>query len=180
MKYFCFLLAFFFYTSAAAQLMGFKLPDGKSELEVPFKFQNNFILVELVFNQAFPLKFIFDTGSENTILVKKAFADILDVEYDRQFRIIGSDLKTELIAYLARGVNLDLPNMLGRKLDILVLEEDYFRFEEYTGIKIHGILGMDLFKTFTFKIDIDNTISNLQTCFSCGRIRNHIFYNKIF
>ena len=36
---------------------------------------------------------------------------------------------------------------------ILVLEEDYFSFEEFTGITIHGILGADILRRFVIKID---------------------------
>lgn len=153
MKIFYFLLAFLFAASCEAQLMGFNLPKDVHKVEVPFSFQNNFIIVDLVFDDVFPLKFIFDTGSENTILVKKEFTDILDISYDRAFKVLGADFESELIAYLVRNVNLDLPNLPGPNLDMLVLEDDYFQFENYTGLKIHGILGMDLFKTFTIEID---------------------------
>jgi hypothetical protein len=40
----------------------------------------------------------------------------------------------------------------------LVLEEDYFRFEQYTGIQIHGILGADFLKRFTVQIDYQKQI----------------------
>jgi len=153
MKVIYFLLAFLFTSTCNAQLMGFKLPENKDNVEIPFSFQNNFIIVDLIFDDVFPLKFIFDTGSENTILLKKEFTDILDISYNREFTILGADLDTELTAYLIRGVNLDLTDLHGPNLDMLVLKEDYFQFESYTGIKIHGILGMDLFKVFTIEID---------------------------
>jgi len=153
MKVIYFLLAFLFATACEAQLMGFNLPEGKEKVEVPFTFHNNFIIIDLIFDDVFPLKFIFDTGSENTILVKKEFTDILDISYEREFKVIGSDFESELVAYLIRNINMDLPNLPGPNLDMLVLKDDYFQFEAYTGLKIHGILGMDLFKTFTIEID---------------------------
>jgi len=153
MKVFYFLLAFLSTVSCEAQLMGFNLPKDVDKVEVPFTFQNNFIILDLIFDDVFPLKFIFDTGSENTILVKKEFTDILNISYDREFKVLGADFEAELVAYLIRNVNMDLPNLPGPNLDMLVLKDDYFQFEAYTGLKIHGILGMDLFKTFTIAID---------------------------
>lgn len=153
MRILYFLLAFLFAVSCEAQLMGFNLPKDVHKVEVPFTFQNNFIIIDLIFDDVFPLKFIFDTGSENTILVKKEFTDILDISYDRAFKVLGADFEAELTAYLVRDVNMDLPNLPGSNLDMLVLKDDYFQFEAYTGLKIHGILGMDLFKTFTIEID---------------------------
>jgi len=133
--------------------MGFNLPKGVDKAEVPFTYQNNFIVIDVIFDNIFPLKFIFDTGSENTILVKKEFTDVLNISYEREFKILGADFETELIAYLVRQISIDLPNLPGPKLDMLVLQDDYFQFEVYTGLKIHGILGMDLFKTFVIEID---------------------------
>lgn len=153
MKFLYLFLALHFAIPSNAQLMGFKLPPGQDKIEIPFEFRNNFIIVNLIFDDVFPLKFIFDTGSENTILVKKEFTDILNISYERAFRVLGADFEQELVAYLARNINMDLPNLSGQGLDLLVLKDDYFKFEEYTGLKIHGILGMDLFKIFTIQID---------------------------
>ncbi len=133
------------------QLNGFQVKDGK--IEIPFRFQNNFILVDVLFNDTYPLTFIFDTGSENTILLKKTYAELMDIKYLRDYKVYGSDLKKELIVHLANGVDLDLSKISANNSPILILEEDYFRFEKYTGLKIHGILGMDLFKLTVIQIN---------------------------
>ena len=153
MRFFYTFLTLLFALPSNAQLMGFHLPAGQDKVEIPFEFKNNFIIVNLIFDDVFPLRFIFDTGSENTILVKKEFTDILNISYEREFKVIGADFEQELVAYLVRNVNMDLSNLPGPNLDLLVLKDDYFKFEEYTGLKIHGILGMDLFKIFTIQID---------------------------
>jgi len=136
-----------------AQLTGFQVPAGKDKIEIPFRFENNFILLDVVFNRVFPLTFIFDTGSENTVLTHKTFADLLDVNYDRQYKIVGADLQQELVVHLARAVQLEMASLQSAKAPMLVLEENYFQFEKYTGIKIHGILGMDLFRLAIIEID---------------------------
>jgi len=136
-----------------AQLSGFQVPPGKEKIEIPFRFENNFILLDVTFNKIFPLTFIFDTGSENTVLTHKTFADMMDIDYDRKYTIVGSDLQQELLVHLARGVQLDLKTVPSQKVPILVLDENYFQFEKYTGLKIHGILGMDLFKLVVIQID---------------------------
>jgi len=136
--------------------MGFKVPADKKRIEIPFEFRNNLILIKVVFNKVFPLTFILDTGSENTILAKKKFADLLEVEYDREYKVYGADLQKELTVHLARNARLKLPVLKAQKIPMLVLEEDYFQFEQYTGLKIHGILGMDLFKLVVLQIDYKN------------------------
>ena len=111
---------------------GFFMPPGQKQMDIPFEFTNNFIILTVTINGTFPLKFIFDTGAEHTILSKREISDLLNVQYEREFRVKGSDLKTDLIAYLARKIRFDIPDkVVAPREDILVLQEDYFRFEEY-------------------------------------------------
>lgn len=126
---------------------------GATKFEIPFDYVNDFILVDVLFNDVFPLKFIFDTGAEHTILTKREITDILQVNYRRTFTLIGADLQTELYAYLAQGVKMQLNNLRAVNRSILVLAEDYFKFDEISGIKVHGILGADFFRRFVVEID---------------------------
>lgn len=154
---FCSFLAW----QAAAQSLDLEIQHGVKKVEIPFDYENNFIIVKLIFNDVFPLKFIFDTGAEHTILTQREITDLLQINYERRFTIIGSDLSTELYAYLARGVKLNINNLVAFNRSILVLEEDYFRFEEYGGIQVQGILGADLFRRFIVKINYRRKIITL-------------------
>lgn len=122
-------------------------------VEFPFEYKNNFIVIDVIFNKSFPLKFIFDTGAEHSILTRREITDIMRIPYRRRFTVLGSDMKTELTAYLITHIHLKIAHTVMNNKALLVLEEDYFKFEEMTGVKIHGILGADLFKGFIVKID---------------------------
>lgn len=121
--------------------------------EVPFEYENGFIIVRVVFNNIFPLKFIIDTGAEHTILTKREITDLLQIDYQRRFVVMGADMKTELGAYLVRGIVLTMGNMYLNNRSILVLEEDYFNFDEFAGLDVHGIIGADLLRRFVMEID---------------------------
>ncbi len=118
-----------------------------------FDASSDFILVDVKFNNVLPLKFIFDTGSEHTILFKKEYADLLGVQYDKRIPLMGSDLSQEIYGYIARGVNLHIGNTFLSHNDILVLEEDYLKLEEFTGVTIDGIIGASLFKHFVIHVN---------------------------
>jgi len=142
---------------------GFRLPAGMKQIEIPFEYINNFMVLTIGFNGPIPLKFIYDTGAEHTILSKREISDLLQVRYDREFRVKGADLKTELVAYLARNIRLQIQGkeVVANNEDILVLKEDYFRFEEYAGVEVHGILAGRVFSHYLLKINYQRKVITL-------------------
>lgn len=143
------------------QLTDLKTPRNFKKIDIPFDYVNNFIVLEIKFMDHFPMKFIFDTGAEHTIITKKEIVDLLNFKYEKRFTIIGSDMTTELYAYLIRGVNMNFKNLKAVNRSILVLEEDYFRFEEFAGISVHGIIGADFFSRFVVQIDYRKKVLSL-------------------
>ncbi len=143
----------FFPLIAQPQIRDLEIAKNADKVELPFEYVNDFIIVTVYFNEVLPLKFIFDTGAEYTLVTKKEITDLLQVDYEKKFSIMGADLSTELYAYLATGVRLRIEDFAAINRSILVLEEDYFQFEEYTGINIQGIIGSDLFRRFVVTID---------------------------
>ncbi len=151
---FIFLFLGYSFSKLPAQSLGFELPRGKAS-EFSFELHNNFIVVDMLFNQLLPVKFILDTGAEHTLLLKREFSDLLGVQYIRTFKIYGTDAKRELTAYIAKNIALKIQNskIEAPHQDILVLEEDYFKLDESIGIPIVGILGGDLFRNLIVQID---------------------------
>lgn len=129
---------------------------GWTSVVLPFKYVNNLIVVDVNLNRLLGLKFIFDTGAEHTILTKREYSEWLGLNFTRKYTIMGADLKTELIAYLAQKVTVKVGPMIALNESILVLEEDYFKYAELTGLDIHGILGADFFRKYIVQIDFDN------------------------
>lgn len=130
------------------------ITSGKfKKAEVPFDYVNGFIVLNVKFMDIFELKFLFDTGAEHTIITKRDVTDILQFNYEKRFTLVGADLSTELYAYLVRGVKMEFKGIKAINRSVLVLEEDYFRFEEFSGINVQGILGADFFSRFIIKIN---------------------------
>ena len=147
------ILILFCVFEAKSQQPDFILQKGKHKYQIPFEYKNDFIIVNIYFNDVFPLRFIFDTGAEHTILVKREVADLFQVDYTRKFTLYGADLSSPLYAYLAPGITLSTNKVKALNRSILVLDEDYLNFQELTGLNIHGILGADFFRRFIVKID---------------------------
>jgi predicted aspartyl protease len=147
-----FLFFSFILFSLKAQIPGFYMQNNAKKIDIPFELQDNFIVVKIIFQGVFPLNFIIDTGAEHTILTKKEITNLLKIPYDRERTIIGTDMKTVVKAYIARKMRFDFPNLTLIK-DILVLDDDYFKLDQFAGLEIHGIIGAETFKGYVLKID---------------------------
>ncbi len=140
----------------------FILKKDFDKIEIPFTYVNGLLVIKVHYNASLYLWFVFDTGAENTILVHKEIAAVLDLKYLRQFRILGADLSTELIAYLTIQNQLEFGELKIINHPVLVLDDDYFNFKEKIGLDIHGILGADIFKRFIVQINYRNKTITLH------------------
>ncbi len=155
-KWRIFLLFFMIFSHsghAQSVLNRFEIIGKQKQIDIPFQYQNHFILLKALFNKSFPLTFIFDTGAEHTLLLKKEYSDILGMTYDRRIKLIGADQSEEMYALISRGVGFGLSPTISYKQDILVLEKDFFQLDELTGLYIDGIISSSFFKTYVTHIN---------------------------
>lgn len=140
-------------TSLSCQVLGLELLNGKNETEIEFEYSQGFILLDVKFGNALPLRFILDTGAEHIIVFNKTITDLLGLKYDKRINLVGSDLEREVFAYICRNTSLYLENCKSVTRDIIVLEEDFLHLEELTGETIHGIIGSRFFRGLILDID---------------------------
>ncbi len=140
-----------------AQMPGVVMNRGAKKVEIPFELQGNFIIVKVIFEGLFPLRFILDTGAEHTILTKKEITNLLGMPYERTINLMGTDMKTQVVAHIIRKVKLQLPTALFTK-DIIVLDEDYFQFDKFAGLDVHGVIGAEAFRGYVVKFDFSKQI----------------------
>ncbi len=139
--------------SADGQVIGIDLLDEDREVEVPFELEQGFIIVKVWLNGIIPLRMIFDTGAENTILFDKEIAQILGIEFERKIPIMGSDLDSVLIANIARNVSTNMEGCQAVTRDIIVLDDNNLLIEEKLGTQINGIVGGSYFANLVVNIN---------------------------
>lgn len=147
------LILLLFCCGIKAQPIGIDLLGNKDKIELPFKYIQGFIVVDIEIDKTLPLKFIFDTGAEHTIMFHKIMADLIDMHYTKRIRILGSDISHDVHALIARNILIDLKKGVTVKRDILVLEDEISKLREAIGEEISGILGTSLFKGMVLSID---------------------------
>ncbi len=138
-----------------AQAYGYSIKDDRRRAIIPFTQVNNLIIVPVSIGKHGTRNFILDTGSSYTILTKPWYMDSLNLTPERKVPIFGSDRSQILMADVVRNVDFSIGNVMAEFQSILVLEEDILRFEEFMGIEITGILGIDFFRRFVVRINYD-------------------------
>ncbi|MBK6266451.1 aspartyl protease family protein [Marivirga sp. S37H4] len=152
---------------------GFEIKEGKDRISLPFKTYSNLIVVDVLFQGVIPLKFIVDTGVTNTVLIDKIYSDVLDIVPDRKISLIGAAGGKEVEAYIVNSVTINMQGIDGTNIPLLVLKEDYLKLQETLGVKIHGILGYDLFKKFIVKVDY---VNETLTFYNPSKFRKKLFW----
>lgn len=146
---FCLLLP-----SAAAQDWGVFFKDEElTEVVLPFEMKSHLILIPVRINGGPPMKFIFDTGAENIVLLEKAFLPFLGMTVTREIKVLGADMLKDLRAYLSPNVDLSIGPLEARRQNLVVLERNTLQLERLLGEEVHGILGASLFRMFVIHID---------------------------
>lgn len=131
----------------------FDLLEEGETLTIPFKYTQDFMLVEMKLFGKIPIQLIFDTGAENTVIFDKMYLDIFSVEYDMTIPIIGSDLLAGQQAQVARRIPFTINDDVPTKMDVLVLEEYSGVLKKFLGTEVNGILGSSFFRHFLVEID---------------------------
>jgi hypothetical protein len=158
-----------------AQDLAPKVLSYKEEIVLPFNFQQGFIIVDVVLHRKLPLKFILDTGAENTVLFKKQYGDILGFNYSKRISLLGADLSDTIEAYVVNGTYLQLVNCETVQKNIIVLGKNQFILEQFLGTQVDGILGAEFFEGLVLKIDYQRqeiTLLNPKKDYS-RKIRNY-------
>lgn len=141
---------------------GFTLPQGKDQVEIPFKDFNNLIVLEVTLKNKVTVNFVLDTSIEHTILTEKAVGDYLNFRYARKIKL-GQNADQTFFGHVAVDAQMSLSDSVqtAEMTSMLVLETDYLNLAGMAGSKVHGLIGYDVFKSFIVEIDQSKSVIRL-------------------
>lgn len=123
-------------------------------VRIPFEYKGHLPLISVRINGFPPLKFIFDTGAEHTVLLYDHLAPVLGLDYHREVELTGADLSKKMKAYLSANVELKLgEEVVATHQNILILQDNQLHLEQVLGERVYGILGASLFRQYLLEID---------------------------
>jgi len=138
-----------------AQIFTEQLFGQTNQIEIPFELVNGFIVLDVAYGPSrLPLKFIFDTGAEYSILTYKEYAMMSGARMGRKVIILGADLSTKIQADVIHNNQLDIANQVNiANVDMILLGDDYLNIGQYVGFPVHGIIGANIFSRFLLEIN---------------------------
>ena len=127
--------------------------DGSRRLKIPFDYVDGFIVVSLRLDGLLPVKFIFDTGSDHTILTDESLLALIGRVPDEPIRIVGSDLSEPLDGALMRRTTIEVGDVVIRSQPLVILDDPRLDLAAITGQPVYGILGTRAFAAYAVTID---------------------------
>lgn len=137
--------------------------SNKKFIQLPFKLINNLIVLPVFVNNSDTLNFILDSGISNTLITDRDLATSLDLHYTREIKMYGFGGGEALSAFHSIENNIRIPGILGQHQDLLVIPSPDFDFSKLLGIKIHGLLGYNVFRDLIIEINYDSKNISFHT-----------------
>lgn len=167
---------------------GFRfLNRNQKKVRVDFKLINNLIVIPLLINGK-KLSFILDTGSNKTIVFNISENDTIGLKNVEKVELQGLGKGSSIEALLSQNNLISLENIQSQDETIYVILKDYFDLSSKMGTTIHGIIGHNLLKNFTVKINYiakkidfyESKNNKLKKCQKCAVFPIKIIRGKPF
>jgi hypothetical protein len=152
-----------------------RFAQGNRALRIPFKRNNNFILVQGRINDSAPLWFILDTGASITVVNKDRAAQLgLPLLGDLEIGTSGASTGFSIV----RDFSFALPGaeVINQRAGAISLS----MFEAGLGLRMGGVLGFDFISRFVVEIDFGAETLNLHnpaTYRHKGNGKNHTVHS---
>lgn len=176
---FCLYASTLLYAQSSYAQVGFGFSNPKTEsFRYRFELYNNLIILPFILNHNTKdtLNFILDTGVSTTIITDASYIEKLGVtEKNKKISVRGVGANNSIDSYVCIYQHLNFGKITAQNQTLLVLSEDIPELSEYAGIKVHGIVGYDIFSRFMVKIDYER---QLLTFYEADKYRSFFKHNK--
>ena len=131
----------------------FEFVGKRKRQQINFKAVRGLVVVPMYINNKGPYNFILDTGVGITVITDPALKDSLNLKYLRKIELSGLGGQIELTAYTTPFLNFKIGATEAKSCAAAILDDDILNLSNYAGMKIHGLIGYDFFKSFKVRIN---------------------------
>ncbi|MEK6478964.1 aspartyl protease family protein [Catalinimonas sp. 4WD22] len=131
----------------------FQLRNQKSYTEVRFRLEDNLIIIPVLVNGTEEMSFILDTGTDSPLILNRKYIKNLDLPLNREINFQGAGMGAACKGSVISSMSLQIADAYADHIGGVVLKDNPLMNLRINGIKIHGVLGASLFKSFAVEID---------------------------
>ncbi len=138
------------------QVLGFHFKNPKQkQWKIPFRQHNNLIIIQVTINDSSDtLNFVLDTGVGYTLITDPTVREKFGLSCTRTIKIAGFGTDRLLNACIVKTHKMGVgKRVIAHNQYMVILDEDILDLSRYAGIRIHGLLGYELFSKFVIQID---------------------------
>ena len=153
------LLVFLFLGRSATDIkQGDKPAEKRTEqgsISLPFTMANKVIILPVQINGSDSLKFIFNTGLDNSIICELDTNEVLDLKHARKVQLSGTGQSKPLDAIQSTGNRMQVGDLIIEHQDYLILTNNMLQLTRKMGTKINGMLNAQAFSAYIIEIDYE-------------------------
>lgn len=124
-----------------------------NKVDIRFEMIHNLMIIPVFINGSDTLKFILDTGVSHTMITSLKGSYGATFNYAREIKLMGLGNGEEITAYHSFGNLIEMPGVIGFNHNVIILKDEFDFLSQGLGTQIHGLLGYDVFNSFTVEID---------------------------
>ncbi|MBC7654829.1 MAG: aspartyl protease family protein [Oligoflexus sp.] len=136
----------------------FEFIGKRKRQQINFKAVRGLVVVPMYINSKGPYNFILDTGVGITLITDPLLKDSLNLKYLRKIELSGLGSQIELTAYTTPFLNFKIASTEAKNCAAAILDNDILNLSNYAGMKIHGLIGYDFFKSFKVRINYNTQL----------------------
>ena len=151
----CMLLSFFQFAQAEKTFANgiFSLTHGQSYSELPFRLINDLIVIPVLVNGEKELNFILDSGTHSPIILNNKHVKGMDMKLTRDVRFQGAGNGRLVEGKVISSMSLQIGDAYAGRIGGILLDRNPLANLYLGDVKIHGIIGATLFRSFAVEID---------------------------
>jgi len=131
----------------------FRLTNALNFTEVTFRLVNDLIIIPVKVNGSKELNFILDTGTSSPVILNSRYIRKLKLPLSRDVRFQGAGMGEEVRGKVIPKMSLQIADAYAEHIGGVVLDRNPLSNTMINGIRIHGIIGTSLFRSFAVEID---------------------------
>ncbi len=151
----CFILCCWVITASAQY---FSIADNSKRKTFPFKVIRNLVVVKVSINNAGPYNFVLDTGVGLMIITDPTLIDSIHIPNKRTIKVSGFGEGAAYEAFVTTPLNVNVSGIVSHNVSAAIFKKDHFGLSQYTGVKIHGLLGHEFFSALAVKINFTDSL----------------------